>query len=132
MQSSLTNVHIAGEDLLRTLYKLFCLRFCVSSDPLTKNCVGKILQVIWKTFSYGNNRNYNSHKFSYKFAFIPFLSFRRNQKQDQVSSKLTRNIFDFCSQRVALCFKGTPNSTDFYQRIFLHLIPVRIIVPRIN
>ena len=31
---------------------------------------------------YENNCNYNSSKFSYKFAFIPFLSSRKNQKQE--------------------------------------------------
>ena len=30
--SSSTNVHIVGEDLLREFYKLFYLSFCVSSD----------------------------------------------------------------------------------------------------
>ena len=30
--SSSTNVHLIGEDLLRALYKLFYLQFCVSSD----------------------------------------------------------------------------------------------------
>ena len=31
-ERSSTNVHIASEDLLRALYKFFCLRFYVSSD----------------------------------------------------------------------------------------------------
>ena len=32
VESSSTNMHIVGEDLLRAFYKLFCLQFCVSSD----------------------------------------------------------------------------------------------------
>ena len=31
-----------------------------------------------------------------------------------------------------LCFKGMQNSIDFYKRIFLHIIPVCIIVPWFN
>ena len=31
LESSSTNVHMVGEDLLRTVYKLFYLRFCVSN-----------------------------------------------------------------------------------------------------
>ena len=41
-----------------------------------------------------------------------------------------RNIFiAFSLQRVAFYFKGMPNSIDFDKRIFLHVIPARIIVP---
>ena len=32
LESTSTNVHIIGEDLLRALYKFFCSRFCVSID----------------------------------------------------------------------------------------------------
>ena len=32
MGSSSTNMHIVSGDLLSAFYKLFCLRFCVSSD----------------------------------------------------------------------------------------------------
>ena len=35
----------------------------------------------------------------------------------------------FCLQRISLYFKAMPNSIDFYKEIFLHVIPVRIIVP---
>ena len=47
-----------------------------------RDCAAKILQRIRERFLYGHNRNYNSGRFSYKFAFIPFLFFRRNQKQE--------------------------------------------------
>ena len=32
LETSSANVHIVGEDLLRVFFKLFYLRFCVSSD----------------------------------------------------------------------------------------------------
>ena len=48
-----------------------------------KQCVVKILRGIWERFLLcKNHRNYNSCQFSYKFPFIPCLSFRRNQKQE--------------------------------------------------
>ena len=85
---------------------------------------------IWETFLDKNNRNYDSYKFSYKFAFILFLSFLTNQKQgyglQQVGGLVMRNISVFCW--VALYFKAIPNSIDFYKGVFLHVIPVRIIV----
>ena len=40
-----------------------------------------------------------------------------------------RNISVFCLQRIALYFKVMPTSIDFCKGIFLHVIPVRIIVP---
>ena len=68
-------------------------------DFLRVQC-SKILQGIFETFLYENNRNYNSCKFSYKFDFIPVLSFRRNQNQEskfqQVGDLVTRNISVFC------------------------------------
>ena len=61
------------------------------------------------------------------------MPFRRNQKQEpnfqQVGFLVTRNISVFCLWRVALYFKVMSNSTDFYKRIFLHVIPAPIIVP---
>ena len=58
-----------------------------------------ILQGIWETFLDENNRSYNSNKFIYKFAFIPFLSFPRNEKHEsdfqQVGGLVTRNISGF-------------------------------------
>ena len=97
------------------------------------HCVTKILKEIWETFLYENNRNYNSCKVNYKVTCIPFLSFRKNQKQEsnfqQVGSIVTRNISVFCSQQVALVFRGIPNSTDFHKRIFWHVIHAHVIVP---
>ena len=43
-----------------------------------------------------NNRNYNFHRFSYKFAFFSFLFFLTNLKEEsnfqEVGSLVTRNI----------------------------------------
>ena len=47
-----------------------------------KNCVAKVLLIIWEIFLHGNNCNYHSYGFSYKFVFILFLSFLTNQKQE--------------------------------------------------
>ena len=64
-----------------------------------KHGAAKILQGILDRFLYENNRNYNSQNFSYKFDFIPVLSFRRKQKQQsnfqQVGDLETRNISVF-------------------------------------
>ena len=68
---------MCDKDLLGAFYKLFYLQFCDSSDQLKKQILA-----MWKIFLHENNRNYNSYKFSYKFAFAPFLSFLRNQKQE--------------------------------------------------
>ena len=59
-----------------------------------------VLLVIWETFLHENNRNYNSYKFSYKFAFILSFYFLTSQKQEsrfqQVGSLVTGNISIFC------------------------------------
>ena len=108
-------MHIVGEDLLRALYY-----------------VGTILQGIWERFSCKNDRNGDSHKSSYKFTFIPFLSLQINQTQEsnfqQVGGLVTRKSFAFCLQWVAFYFKSMPNSIDFYKNILLYVIHVPIIV----
>ena len=91
-------------------------------------------------FLHESNRKYNFYRFSYKFAFIFFLYFLINQKEEpgfqQAGSLVTRNRFVFCLYRVALYFKAMSNSIDFYKRILLHVIRIllhvirfRIIVP---
>ena len=95
-------MHVVGEDLLRALYY-----------------VGTILKGIWERFSCKNDRNGDSHKSSYKFTFIPFLSLQRNQTQEsnfqQVGGLVTRKSFAFRLQWVAFYFKSMPNSIDFYK-----------------
>ena len=86
---------------------------------------------MWQRFYIKNNRRY--YIFSYKFGFTLFLSFLADQKQksdfQQVGGLVMRNISVFCLLRVALYFKATPNSINFYKGIFLHVIPVPITVP---
>ena len=65
-------------------------------------------------------------------SFCPFLQTKQKSSFQQVGGLVMRNISVFCLQRVALYFKTTPNSIDFYKGIFLHVIPVRIIVPWFN
>ena len=64
-------------------------------------------------FLHENNCKYNSYKFDYKFAFIPFLPFLRNQKQEsnfyQIGGVVTGNVSAFCLKRVTLYFKAMPN-----------------------
>ena len=97
-----------------------------------KHCVAKVLLAIWEIFLHENNCNYNSYRFSYKFAFIFFLSFIANQKQEsgfqQVCGLVMRRISVFCFWRVTLYLIAMSNSIDCYKGIFLHVIPVRIIV----
>ena len=98
---------------------------------MKKHCVANAVLTIWKVFLHENNRNYNSYRFSYKFAFILFLSFLTNQKQEsgfqQVGGLVPRNIFVFCWKGIALFFKAMPDSVDLYEGIFVHVIPVGII-----
>ena len=97
-----------------------------------KKSIAKVLLANWDIFLHENNRNYNSYSFSYKFAFILFvLSYKQQQESgfQQVGCLVTKSISVFCLWRVTLYFKVMPNSKDFSKGIFLHVIPVRIIVP---
>ena len=109
-------------------YRLFYLQFSIKVIS-KKHWTARV----WEISSIENNRNFNSHRFNYKFAFILFLSFLTNQTQEssfqQVGGLVTRNISAFCLQRVALDSKAMPNSVNFYKGIFLHDIPVCIVVP---
>ena len=63
------------------------------------------------------------------------MFFRRNQKQEssfqQVGSLVT--IFFFCFLFIAShALLQIPNPKEFYEGIFLQIIPVRIIVSRLN
>ena len=101
---------------------------------MKKNCVAKVLLAISGKFLLESNCKYYSYRFSYKFAFILFLPFLTNQKQkpgfQQVGSLVTGNIsvFLFITSR-ALLQSQTEFNRLFYKGIFLHVIPVCIIVP---
>ena len=47
----------------------------------------------------------------------------------ELGGLVTRNISTFFLKRVALYFKAMPNLIDFYKGIYLHVVPVHIIVP---
>ena len=106
---------------------------CIELPWWKNHSVEKVLLAIWEIFIHENNRNYNSYRFSHKFAFILFLVFLTIQKQElcfqQVGGQVAKNISVFCLQRVALYFKAMSNSIDFYKGIFLLSILVRILVP---
>ena len=65
---------------------------------MKKQCVAKVLLAIREIFLHEINRNYNSYRFGYKFAFILFLAFLTYQKQEsgfqQVGGLVTRNTFE--------------------------------------
>ena len=86
-ESFSANVSIVGKDLQRTFYRLFYLQLCDSSGQLKKHCV-KDLLAIWEMLLQENSRNHNSYWFSCKIAFILFLSFLTNQKQESGFSKM--------------------------------------------
>ena len=98
-----------------------------------KHCAAKVLLALWETFWHQYNYNYNSYKFSYKFAFIPLLSFLRNQKQEsnfqQVSCLVTTNTIASCLKWVKISFKAMANSIDFCKGIFWQAVPVCMTVP---
>ena len=66
---------------------------------MKKHCVAKVSLAVWETLLHENNRHYNSHRFSYKFAFILFLPFLVNQKQEsgfqQVGGLVKGNVSAF-------------------------------------
>ena len=80
---------------------------------LWKRNTCKDLLAVWETFLYENTFNYDSLKFKYRFAFIPFLSFCKIQNQEsnfqQVGGLGPRNISVFCFCQVALYFRGIPS-----------------------
>ena len=103
VRSSSTNVHVIGKHLLRAFYKLFSLRFCVSSDQrkntvqqrfykdfdFTRTSRNKDFTRTSREILYENNCNHNSYKFSYKLlAFIPFCSLIEIKNKNQIFSKL--------------------------------------------
>ena len=94
MKSFPIYVNIFGEDLLSVLASCFIysLVFQLISEKTlcSKDLTISLIDIFM------NNFIYDSYKFTCKFAFIPFLSFRRVQKQEpnsqQVRGLVTRNI----------------------------------------
>ena len=59
-----------------------------------KHCLAKVLLAIWQIFLHENNCNYNSYKFRYKFAFIPFLPLLRETKTKNQSHAEFNRFFE--------------------------------------
>ena len=55
---------------------------------------------------------------------MPFLPFRRNQKQKSSAEKLAGKKYLFFVYRVTPYSEGIPNSIDFYKRISWYIIYV--------
>ena len=72
------------------------LRFQLTIEKTLRN---KVFARYLRNLLYKNNWNYNSCKFGYKFAFVIFLFFPRNQKEDsnflQVSCLVIKTFFAF-------------------------------------
>ena len=84
-----------GESLLQfILFIVLWFKWSVK-----KHCVAKVLLEVSQIFLHENNRNYNLYRFSCKFAFILFLSFLINLKQEssfqEVGSLVTRILLFF-------------------------------------
>ena len=95
LENSSTNVSIVREDLLRVFTGYFVYGFVfevISEKSLCSKDFTKVLREIL----YENNHKSSSYKFRDKSAYIPALSFRRNQNQEsnfqQVGDLVTRNI----------------------------------------
>ena len=90
---------------------------------MKKHCVAKVLRAIWEIFLHENNFNCNSYRFSYKFAFILFLCFLTNQKQEygfqQADGLVTRNIFVFLFTRSRALLQSHTEFNRLLQRSFL-------------
>ena len=69
MKSASTDINIVGKDFTAGFLQVVLFKW-----SMKKHCVANILQGTWETVLYENNCNYDSYKFCYKFAFIPFLS----------------------------------------------------------
>ena len=132
MESFVTNVHIVGEDLLKAFYKLFYLRFFILSDQWKKRFVAKILEGNYGTFFCTKiilttiPTSLVTNLLLYFFVLSKKPKIRINVQW--VGGLVIRNISLFCLLQVALYFKVMTNSIDFYKTIFLHVIPVCIIV----
>ena len=78
-ETSSTNVHIAGEDLMRAFYKFFVYGFLIQVIKWQNTlCSKDFKRNLTATFFIKKDRKYNPNKLTCKFAFIPFLPFHRN------------------------------------------------------
>ena len=111
------------------------LGFCVSSDQW-KNTVAKISQRIWERILYENNRTIIlTNLVPYSLLSLACL-FVETKNKYQIFSNLVIWVWEisffflFIASRALL--QRYANSIDFYKRIFVHVIPAGIVVPRIK
>ena len=83
-QSSLTNVLTVRQDLQRASWKLFYLRFCVTSDQWKQTTWQRFCYLFEWHFYMKIIVNFNFYKLSYKLTLITFFSFLMNQKQEPI------------------------------------------------
>ena len=106
------------------LFKVLYFKWSVK-----KHSVAKIFQGIWDKFSDKNNLKYNSYKFSFAFKFT-FTHLQPNRRIKFSASWWSGNEVYFCFLFVtsrALLHRYV--EFKFNKRIFLRVIPARIIVP---
>ena len=106
-ESFSTNVPIIGEDLLKAFYGTDCIIYSFAIQVISeKHYIAKVLPGIGEILLQENNCSKNSCKFSYKFAFILFLSIltkkSKNKVFEQVYDMVTINIFLFTASRALL------------------------------
>ena len=75
---------------------------------MKKRCVAKILLAIWEKFLHENNRNYNSYRFNFKFAFILFFSFLTNKCAPIIIASAIKFYLDTMQKHQVLVFGGYP------------------------
>ena len=85
-----------------------CLKWSVKNHH-----VAKILQGIWERFLHENHRNYNSWNLVISSPLFLFCPFIETKSKNQIDKSIQQES----------------NLIDVYKRIFLHIIPVHIIVP---
>ena len=97
-----------------------------------EHCVAKVLLEIWENILHENNRSYDSYRFSYKFGFILFLSFFKNQSQksgfQKVVGLVMRNISVFYFFIFFIVSHALLQSHAEFSRL-LHIILVCILIP---
>ena len=123
MESSSTNVHVVGVDLLKAFYKLWsCFSFVIQVISEKNTCSKGFTRNFFEIFLHKNNLTIiptNLVRISFFIYFYPFLETKnKNQIFWQVGGLVTRNI---CFLFIASRFKVVPNLIDFHKGIFLHV-----------
>ena len=107
-----------SEKLFR-VFLFLSFRFCPTAKIYIENSekleISEISEKLFRVFLFPSFRFCPTAKLRFKNVGKNFRDFR--------------DFGGFPVSDLVLYFKDMPNSIDFYKRIFLHVIPVRIIVP---